>query len=176
MIKKVFTFIGVIAVISVIGSAMSGSDESPSAAKSDTTTVTTDQGSDEVAEVAAEEPKKKDKKDSAEKSEPTAVKAMNVQAKKLAKEFEQNELAADSKYKGQTLRITGRIDKIDTDVWDEDKYILRLGGKWDIVGVNCNDMPTDELATLKQGQTVTVVGEFDDGGDLGVEVANCKLA
>ena len=88
----------------------------------------------------------------------------------------QNELAADSKYQGKTLRITGRIDKIDTDIWDDEKYILRLGGKWDIVGVNCNDMPTEELATLKQGQNVTVIGQFDDGGDLGVEVADCRLA
>lgn len=174
MIRKIFTFIGVIAVLGVIGSAMGGGDESPAAADNDTTTVTTDEGSDEVAEVADEEPAKKDK--AAKKDKPAPVKAMNVRSTKLAKEFEQNELAADSKYQGKTLRITGRIDKIDTDIWDDEKYILRLGGKWDIVGVNCNDMPTEELATLKQGQNVTVIGQFDDGGDLGVEVADCRLA
>lgn len=174
MLKKIFMFIGVIAVISFIGSAMGGGEESPSA-NDDTTTVTTDSGdSAEVEEVADEKPAKKDKKKPA--AAPAPVKAMNVDASKLAKEFEQNELAADTKYEGKTLRITGRIDKIDTDIWDDEKYILRLGGKWEIVGVNCNDMSTDELATLKQGQTVTVIGKFDDGGDLGVEVADCQLA
>jgi hypothetical protein len=42
--------------------------------------------------------------------------------------------------------------------------------------VNCHDMSTDELATLNKGDTATVIGEFDDGGDLGVEVNDCKLA
>ena len=31
--------------------------------------------------------------------------------------------------------------------------------------VNCNDMTNDELAKIDKGQKVTVVGEFDDGGD-----------
>jgi hypothetical protein len=176
MLKKIFTFIGVVAVISVAGSALGGEDTTD--ANDDTTTVATDSGDNTQVEAVADESAKKDKKKSkpAKAAKPAAVKAMNVQAARLVKEFERNELAADAKYDGKTLRITGRIDKIDTDIWDEDKYILRLGKKWDLIGVNCNDMPTDELATLQQGQTVTVVGNFDDGGDLGVEVANCHLA
>ena len=74
------------------------------------------------------------------------------------------------------LRITGRVDKIDTDMWDECKYILSLSGKRDILSVSCYDMSSEELATLKHGQTVTVVGTFDDGGDLGVDVKDCRLA
>ena len=41
--------------------------------------------------------------------------------------------------------------------------------------VNCNDGTNDELAKIDKGQMVTVVGAFDDGGDLGVELATCKL-
>lgn len=37
-------------------------------------------------------------------------------------------------------------------------------------------MSTDELSTLNRGDTVTVLGEFDDGGDLGVQVKDCKAA
>jgi hypothetical protein len=36
-------------------------------------------------------------------------------------------------------------------------------------------MSTDELSTLGTGDNVTVIGEFDDGGDLGVEVKDCAL-
>jgi hypothetical protein len=175
MLKKIFMFIGVIAVISAIGSAMGGEDTSKTGDEN-TSVAAVGEGSDDVTEVADEEPAKADKASKPAKVKATRVKAMNVQAAQLTKEFEQNELAADTKYEGKMLRITGRVDKIDTDVWDDEKYILRLGGKWDIVGVNCNDMSTDELATLKQGQTVTVIGKFDDGGDLGVEVADCQLA
>jgi hypothetical protein len=88
------------------------------------------------------------------------------------KEFEDNELAADAKYKDETLTITGIVNKIDTELFDDEKYILRLGGGGDFefLTVNCYDMSTDELSTLAKCDAVTVIGEFDDGGDLGVEV------
>jgi hypothetical protein len=175
MLKKILGgFVALVIAVAIFGG---GGDDADTTASDDTTTVTTDSGdSTEVEEVAEEEPAKEKKTKEAKPAKPAPVKAMPVQADKLVKEFERNELAADAKYDGKTLRVTGRIDKIDTDVWDDEKYILRLGKKWSFINVNCNDMPTDQLATLKQGQTVTVVGKFDDGGDLGVEVADCTLA
>jgi hypothetical protein len=176
MLKKI---LGGIVALAILGAIFGGGDDdADTTASDDTTTVTTDSGDDaEVEEVADEEPAKEEKSKKAKPAtKPAPVKAMAVQADAMVKEFEQNELAADAKYDGKTLRITGRIDKIDTDVWDDEKYILRLGKKWSFINVNCNDMPTDQLATLKQGQSVTVVGKFDDGGDLGVEVADCQLA
>ena len=55
--------------------------------------------------------------------------------------------------------------------------MLGLGGGGDFVvwTVNRNDRTNDELAKIDKGQKMTVVGEFDDGGDLGVELAKCKL-
>lgn len=135
-----------------------------------TTTTETSGGSTSSGPATSEE-------GAAEPTEPEAEpKAVKVEASKIVKEFQENELAADAKYDGKDLLITGRVDKIDTDMWDSEKYVLRLGGKWDILTVNCYDMSTDELATIKAGQTVTVRGTFDDGGDLGVEVNDCSLA
>ena len=37
-------------------------------------------------------------------------------------------------------------------------------------------MSTKELSGLGKGKTTAVIGKFDDGGDLGVEVNDCKLA
>ena len=107
-----------------------------------------------------------------------APKAIPVKAAKIVKEFEDNELAADAKYKGKTLRITGVVEKIDTELLDDEKYILQLGGGGDfeVFTVNCHDMSTKELSTLKKGDNATVIGEFDDGGDLGVDAKNCALA
>ena len=96
----------------------------------------------------------------------------------MVKEFENNEFKADMKYEGTTLRITGVVDKIDTDFWDDSKYILSLGdgGDWVFLTVDCYGMSNEELSTLDKGDTVTVIGEFDDGGDLGVDVKHCALA
>lgn len=36
-------------------------------------------------------------------------------------------------------------------------------------------MPTDVLSTLQVGSSIKVIGDFDDGGDLGVDLKNCKV-
>lgn len=50
------------------------------------------------------------------------------------------------------------------------------GRRWDILTVNRNDMAANDVAKLTKGSTATVVGQFDDGGDLGVERSDCTLA
>lgn len=181
--KKILKYglIGLVALF-VIGAMFSPDDEPGSqtmsevaAAENDSSAETAvENESDDEAEPADEsdEPAEKPEKKSA-----PAEKPIKVEAAKMVKEFEKNELAADSKYKGKDLRITGVVSKIDTDVWDDEKYILALGSgdEWEFLTVNCNDMPTDELSTLEVGQTVTVLGTFDDGGDIGVEVKDCRL-
>ena len=49
------------------------------------------------------------------------------------------------------------------------------GDEWAIWTVNFNDMSGDEAAKAKVGSTITMTGEFDDGGDLGVEMKNGHL-
>lgn len=178
MLKKVGVGIGVLMVFGVISSAMGGEETAPAtdttaavAEAEESTDESVDEEPAEDTETAEEEPQAKPK------PKPAAPAAVKVEASQIVKEFEDNELAADTKYKGKDLRVSGKVTKIDTDMWDDEKYILSLGkGKWDFLTVNCHDMSTDELSTLKVGQTVTVVGTFDDGGDLGVEVSDCRLA
>jgi hypothetical protein len=100
-----------------------------------------------------------------------------VKAGKMLKDFEDNELTADRLYSGKTLKVTGVVEKIDTELFDEDKYILRLtdGDDFALTSVNIEGMSEDELATIETGQRVTVIAEFDDGGDLGVELTEGYL-
>ena len=49
------------------------------------------------------------------------------------------------------------------------------GRQFAILTVNCKDLSSDEVSSLKRGDDITVVGEFDDGGDLGVEIKDCKI-
>jgi hypothetical protein len=170
MLKKILG--GVIVLVIAVAIFGGGGDDADTTASDDTTTVTTtdesgDTETEAVEEVADEEPAKE-----------APVKAVNIRAAKLVKEFEKNELQADAKYKGKTLRITGVVAEVDTELLDDEKYYVSLGSgsKWEFLYVNCHDMSNDELATLKVGKHATVIGKFDDGGDLGVEVADCQLA
>jgi len=171
--KKWPWIVGAVTALCIFYGANGGGEEAPAAAEQTTEKVaetkTDKKATDKATDKATEEVEE------AEEAEPTAV---AVKAGQIVKEFEDNELAADAKYKGRTLEITGVVDSIDTDIWDDEKYILALGsgGNWEFLFTNCHDMSTDELSTINKGDTVTVVGEFDDGGDLGVEVKNCALA
>jgi len=161
--------LGVIAGLFVIGNMTGGGEK-------DTTATTAEAAVVAPATEKAQAPKAHSKEQEP-KPEPV-VDAVAVKAGTILKEFEGNEAAADLKYDGKTLKVTGTVDKVDTEVWDEDQYVVQLNtaSKWDILTVNCNDMTADEVATLATGSTATVVGQFDDGGDLGVELTNCTLA
>jgi hypothetical protein len=122
---------------------------------------------EEAAPAPAPKPKPKPK-----------TKAVSVDAGQILAEFEGNEAAADAKYQGKTLKVTGVVDKVDTEFWNNEEYTIQLsnGDEWALWTVNCNDMSGDEAAKVQAGSTVTVVGKFDDGGDLGVELKDCHIA
>ena len=133
------------------------------------------------APAQVEKPAEKPEEPKAEKSEPkkeSKPKVVKVSAGKLIKDFEDNELKADAKYKGKTLKVTGVVDEVDTEVFDEEKYILNMddGSEWNILTVSFHDISTDELLDLDAGDKVTVIGEFSDGGDLGVTINNAHVA
>lgn len=109
-----------------------------------------------------------------ESTEPDAVK---VDAGAMLDEFDGNEAAADAIYGGQVVEVTGHVAKVDTEFWDDDQYVVQLDGgdTFAILSVNCNDLSAEEAAGVQSDSTVTVRGTFDDGGDLGVELADCEV-
>lgn len=124
-----------------------------------------------------DEPTAVDQATNGSSSSEKAPKTIEVEAKAILKEFEENEAAADQKYEGKVLQVTGIVDKIDTELFDEDEYIIQIGGgsDFEIFTVNADDQSADAVASLKKGQKITVIGEFEDGGDLGVELSNSKI-
>src|SRR4051794_29880083 len=158
--RKTVGILGGIAAIATLGfTAACGTP-------TDDTTGTTTQGSKAPAKAAPAKP-----------SKPAAPVTVKVKAATLIKEFEKNELKADAKYKGQTLKVTGVVDKVDTDLLDEDKYILDVDGgdEWNILSVHFHDIPTSELSKIDTGDKVVVVGQFKDGGDLGVDIEQAHI-
>lgn len=167
--------LGVIIAIMIIN-GLNGGGETPATDETSSSAADAPADSAPAAEAPAED---------ADAEEPAPAPAekpakefdLAVKAQQLLKDFEDNELAADKLYADKTLKVTGVVEKIDTDLFDEDKYILRLtgGGDFEILSVNVEGLSQDELATLKTGQKVTVIAEFEDGGDLGVEMSDGKL-
>ena len=171
--KKRWWAAGALALIIIIGGMSGGGettdDQEPAASDANTQSEPSEQPADDTAaeEEKAEEPA----------PEPAEPKAMKVPAKQILKDFEENEAAADAKYAGKVIEVSGTISKIDTDIWDDEKYIVQVGsgGQWEFLTVNCNGLPASAVTSLKKGSDVTVRGEFDDGGDLGVEIKDCKV-
>ena len=90
--------------------------------------------------------------DSDSSSSATASKPVTVTAADLIKQFEDNELKADAKYKGKTLKITGIVEGIDTEMFDEEDYVLDLtgGGDFEILAVHVYDIPNEDLASINK--------------------------
>lgn len=174
--KKRWWVVGVILVIA-IGGALGGGGDDEATTASDSNSSESNESNAGSDDQNADSGESDGNEADAEKAD-SGPKPVTVRAAVITKEFEENELAADGKYKDKTLKVTGVVDKIDADLFDGDQYILRIGAGTDfeIVTVNCNGMSTDELSTVNKGDKVTVLGEFEDGGDLGVELDDCKLA
>ena len=96
-----------------------------------------------------------------------------LSANQLYSEYNSNEVAADFKYNGKVVIVTGTIQDIGKDIMD-DAYIVIGGGFLD--GVQCTFTKGEQssVARLSKGQQVRVKGEVS--GKMGnVLVNKCSL-
>jgi hypothetical protein len=91
-------------------------------------------------------------------------------ANQLYGEYDSNEVAADAKYKGKIVIVSGTIQNIGKDIADN-AYIV-IGGKGFLDGVQCTFTKGEEssVARLSKGQNVTVKGEVS--GKMGNVLVN----
>lgn len=84
----------------------------------------------------------------------SSTQAVDVSASQLFADYKANEVAADSKYRGKVLRVSGKISTIGKDVMD-DPYV-ELATSNDFEGVHAGFDSEGALGSLKKGQKVTV--------------------
>lgn len=105
------------------------------------------------------------------------IEYIEVTASKLISDYEDNKVAADQKYEGKWLKVTGTISSIDTDIGG-DVYICLEDGSdaWSFTDVQCyfNDDSIDSVASLKNGNIVTVIGKCT-GMSWNVGLSDCEL-
>lgn len=81
-----------------------------------------------------------------------------VTAKELLADYESNEMAADKKYKGKVLEVTGVVNSIDSGVSDNAVVQIGSGEEYDFMSVSAQgDEAFDEAAiNISKGEKVTV--------------------
>jgi hypothetical protein len=106
-----------------------------------------------------------DSESSKSSTESTAAEpAIEVTAKTLIDDLEENALSAKTKYDGKTVIVTGELSNIDA----SGDYFSITGGEFTFTSVRI-DIDEDLVATVsafKKGQMVTVTGTVTDVGEI----------
>lgn len=88
----------------------------------------------------------------------TLVPSYTLTASQLYAAYDANEVAADNKYKGKVIVVSGTIESIGKDILDEAYIVLEAGGM--MSGVQC--MFSDEYLLafnkISKGQNVSILG------------------
>ena len=118
-------------------------------------------------------PKRKEAKDHAAPAN-KGVELANLDAFTLVREYSNNEVAADEKYKGKLLVVSGVIDKIGKDIADAMYVELKGGGEFELRGVQCYCDDSHTLSGLSNGQWVKIRGTCD-GLMMNVQLKECEI-
>ena len=98
-----------------------------------------------------------------------------ITAKQLFNDYENNEVAADEKYKKKKLAVTGIIKQISKDAFNNPFVSLKVGF---LKSVSCyfDDKHNKLISKLQKGQKITITGTCK-GKSLGmlVVVKDCKV-
>lgn len=106
---------------------------------------------------------------------PTAVPVIDITAANLYKAYDENELAADDKYKGKILRVSGKVGNIDQGMFDS-LYVTLDTGDYNIFSVQCffEDSERQKLTALKKGGKATIVGRCE-GWSGNITLKDCTI-
>lgn len=109
---------------------------------------------------------------------PTPGVDYSVTAGQILDEFDANEIAATMKYQNKTIAVSGYVNNTGMSISDRPYVtLIRSAGLWTLREVWCY-FPTSAmgtLASLSEGQHVTIIGDFDDYMLLTVWLENCRM-
>jgi len=104
--------------------------------------------------------------------------AIQISSTQIYKDYDDNEVAADNKYKDKVVEVKGKIIDISKDYSDD--IVIKLNGlidnEYEIVGVSCtfSKSHNSEAASLSKGQIITIRGKCD-GKLMGPDISGCSL-
>ena len=99
-----------------------------------------------------------------------------VTASELYTAYYQNEVDADSRFRGRVIQVTGTVDRIDEDVLGDTYITLKNPeDKWTSIQCYFPEGRRSELARLESGQIAHVKGVCYGKSVLNVLVKGCTL-
>ena len=147
--KKILKIIGIVILIFIVIGIFSGGSDNKSSNKKET-----------------------------KKEQPKEIKKeiVKVDTRSFIKEFDDNQLAAEKKYEGKIVELTAYIMNI-SETLGKPYLVLDTtpNGGESLTSINCKFNSKEELLNLKNGQRITVRGEFEsqDFGVIGL--VNCEI-
>lgn len=99
--------------------------------------------------------------------------AQTVDARKLSQDYEANEVAADQKYKGSRILVSGAVRRISKNFMGDPYVTLTGNDLLQDVEAGFADKSENTLATLKKGQSVNFVCEVSERVVTEVMLKNC---
>jgi hypothetical protein len=112
------------------------------------------------AKHAADQQEKEEVHAASRQAEDAKYKAAEIPAKMLVEIYTDNEISADSRFKGKGTQVTGTVDRIGKDIMDSPYITVGSGEEYEIRTVQC--MLAKEsvaaAANLTKGDRVTVRG------------------
>ena len=98
--------------------------------------------------------------------------SLKVSAVKLYNDYNANEIAADEKYKGKIIEVTGIIRDIGNDIMDN-AYITLVGDQY-FGDIQCYFSEKSVVASLSKGKRITVMGNCS-GLMMNVHLNDCII-
>ena len=93
----------------------------------------------------------------------------------LYREYRDNEVAADNKYKKETLEITGTVKNIGKDIVNTIYITLDVGEYFDSVQCFFKDSESESVGMLSKKQEVTIIGRCEGMALTSVVIKNSKI-
>lgn len=101
---------------------------------------------------------------------------IRISASQLHRDYQANEVRADTMYKGKILEITGVVESIGKDFLDTIYVELSVGDEYSFTSIQCffADSHTEAAANLNEGKRVTIKGRCE-GLTMGVVIRGCSI-
>lgn len=104
------------------------------------------------------------------------VEYIEITAAELYAAYDENEIAADAKYTGKMLKITGIVDDISKDILDRVYITLKTNELFN--SIQCyfvSSSAIEAVAQLKEGDEVVVVGKCKGKNVFNVDIEDCEI-
>ena len=105
---------------------------------------------------------------------------VRVTALRLAEDYEANEVAANQKYDGRVLAVSGTVEAVSGGDSGEAYYVDLSTGSFSLTSVRCHfsESHLGDITSIRKGDRVTLRGKGDEGKDrdpFTIDVIGCSV-